>query len=105
MSLIYFHSNWCANSCTEFHRHKTADNPVHVMGFLLEWKRYLDKIQSQSSKDGPFRGEKMDSTVFEKVWGFHIVVSCIRNFPKWFTLSGHSYVIFTDEQRTARTAL
>ncbi len=79
MSLIYFHSNGRANSCIEFHRHKTADNPVHVMGFLLEWKRYLDKIESQSSKDGPFRGEKMDSTVFEKVWGFHIVVSCIRH--------------------------
>ena len=43
------------------------------MGFLLEWKRYLDKIESQSSKDGPFRGEKMDATVFEKVWVFHIV--------------------------------
>jgi hypothetical protein len=79
MSLILlFYSNGRANSCTEFHRHKIADNPVHVMGFLLEWKRYLDKIESQSSKDGPFRGERMDATVFEKVWGFQIVVSCIR---------------------------
>jgi len=75
--LFIYCFNGLANSCTEFHRHKTADNPVHVMGFLLEWKRYLDKIESQSSNDGSFRGEKMDSTVFEKVCGFHIVVSCI----------------------------
>jgi len=71
MSLILpIYSNGRPNSCIEFRRHKTADNPVHVMGFLLEWKRYLDKLESQSSKDGPFRGEKMDTTVFEKVWVF-----------------------------------
>lgn len=79
MSLLYlFSSSGRANLRTEFRRHKTTDNPVHVMGFLLEWKRYLDKIESQSSKDGPFRGEKMATTVFEKVRGFDITVLCMQ---------------------------
>jgi len=51
----------------EFHRHKTTDNPVHVMGFLLEWKRYLDEIGSRYPIDRPFRGKMMDATVFEKM--------------------------------------
>jgi len=51
----------------EFRRHKTADNPVYVMGFLQEWKRYLDEIKSQSSRGDSFQGKKMDPTVFEKM--------------------------------------
>ena len=51
------------------------------MGFLLEWKRYLDEIESQYPRDRPFRGKKMDATVFEKVRGLEVVRAC-----PWFYL-------------------
>jgi hypothetical protein len=55
---------------SEFKRHKTADNPVHIMGFLVEWNRYLDQLDVQLAVPGSqhaFRGRKMDDTMFEKV--------------------------------------
>jgi hypothetical protein len=53
----------------EFKRHKRADNPVHIMGFLLEWNQYLDQLQFQFGQSSPdsFRGRRMDDTLFEKV--------------------------------------
>lgn len=54
---------------SEFKRHKQADNPVHIMGFLLEWNRYLDELQYQLSRNSEkeFRGKRMDETLFEQV--------------------------------------
>lgn len=53
----------------EFKRHQKVDNPVHIIGFLSQWKLYLDHLEEQTSSNGPerFRGHKMDPTVFEKV--------------------------------------
>ncbi|GAA5879256.1 hypothetical protein JCM8547_006031 [Rhodosporidiobolus lusitaniae] len=31
----------------EFRRTRTADNPLHIVGFLGEWKKYLDFHESQ----------------------------------------------------------
>ncbi|CAG8727502.1 4671_t:CDS:2, partial [Acaulospora colombiana] len=53
---------------SEFKRHKTADNPVHIMGFLVEWNRYLDQLDVQLGAPGTFRGRKMDDTMFEKLY-------------------------------------
>ncbi|KAL4074857.1 cyanate lyase C-terminal domain-containing protein [Scleroderma yunnanense] len=48
----------------EFHRHHKITNPIHVMGFLTQWKMYLDELpQDPSAKN--FR--KLDPTVFEKM--------------------------------------
>ncbi|KAG8817100.1 acetate non-utilizing protein 9 [Serendipita sp. 401] len=54
---------------SEFRRHKDTSNKVHVMGFLLEWNKYLDQLESQLTPDSKhsFRGVKMDDTMFEKV--------------------------------------
>ncbi|PVG04911.1 ACN9-domain-containing protein [Serendipita vermifera] len=52
---------------SEFKRHKTADNPIHIMGFLVEWNRYLDQLDLQLAAPGTFRGRKMDETMFEKM--------------------------------------
>jgi Isd11-like NADH dehydrogenase complex accessory subunit len=50
----------------EFRRHKDVTNPGYIIGFLSQWKVYLDQIPV-----GPevqrFRGKKLDPTVFEKV--------------------------------------
>ena len=51
---------------SEFRRHKDATNPVYIMGFLTQWKIYLDQLPP--GPDGhAYRGKKLDSTVFEKV--------------------------------------
>ena len=50
----------------EFRRHQKIDNPLHIIGFLSQWKMYLDGMpQGQSAKE--FKGKKLDSTVYEKV--------------------------------------
>jgi hypothetical protein len=41
-------------------------NPVYVMGFLTQWKMYLDQLPAGS--DGhAYEGKKLDPTIFEKV--------------------------------------
>ncbi|KZV79696.1 ACN9-domain-containing protein, partial [Exidia glandulosa HHB12029] len=50
----------------EFRRHRDSTNPVHIMGFLAEWKRYLDMLEAQTDKDG-FRGKPLDRTQFDKM--------------------------------------
>jgi len=54
----------------EFKRHKLSDNPVHIMGFLLEWNHYLDQLRLQfaESSSEKFRGKRMDDTLIDKVW-------------------------------------
>jgi len=54
---------------SEFRRHKTADNPVHIMGFLLEWNKYLHHLRDQlaGGNTDHYRGQKMEETMFEKV--------------------------------------
>lgn len=60
-------------SSSEFRRHKDVTNPVYIMGFLTQWKMYLDQLPV-----GPdahvYKGKKLDSTIFEKVNGKPFVV-------------------------------
>lgn len=52
----------------EFRRHEKVDNPVHIIGFLSQWKMYLDALPVAPGADAEtFSGSKMDPTVFEKV--------------------------------------
>lgn len=52
-------------SFTEFRRHQRIDNPLHIIGFLSQWKLYLDELPS--SPTDAFRGRKLDPTLLEKV--------------------------------------
>jgi hypothetical protein len=36
------------------------------MGFLSQWKMYLDELSQQTGRGVPFSGRKMDPTAFEK---------------------------------------
>ncbi|KAJ7091720.1 hypothetical protein C8R43DRAFT_1092479 [Mycena crocata] len=50
----------------EFRRHRTVTNPVHIIGFLSQWKLYLDELPTgPEAKD--FKGKKLDATVYEKM--------------------------------------
>ncbi|KAI6155506.1 ACN9-domain-containing protein [Pisolithus tinctorius] len=48
----------------EFRLHREVTNPVHVMGFLTQWKRYLDELPRDPSAKN---FKKLDSTIFEKM--------------------------------------
>jgi len=37
------------------------------MGFLSQWKAYLDELQAQQRGEGGVRGRRLDPTVYEKV--------------------------------------
>jgi hypothetical protein len=50
----------------EFRRHKDVTDPGYIIGFLSQWKVYLDQIPVGPDADR-FRGKKLDPTVFEKV--------------------------------------
>jgi len=51
---------------SEFRRHKDVTNPVYIMGFLTQWKIYLDQLPAGA--DGhAYRGQRLDPTVFEKM--------------------------------------
>jgi len=49
----------------EFRRHRETTNPVHIMGFLTQWKMYLDELPR--SRDTRFSGKRLDPTIFEKM--------------------------------------
>ncbi|CAE6507914.1 unnamed protein product [Rhizoctonia solani] len=54
----------------EFKRHQKTDNPVHIIGFLSQWKMYLDQMEKQANSAGGyerFTGRRLDPTVFEKM--------------------------------------
>lgn len=53
--------------CLEFRRHKEVTNPTYIMGFLSQWKMYLDHMPE--NRTDKFSGKKLDPTVFEKVCG------------------------------------
>ncbi|SRR6266852_4672870 len=50
----------------EFRRHKDVTDPGYIIGFLSQWKVYLDQIPVGPEADR-FRGKRLDPTVFEKV--------------------------------------
>ncbi|KAK0495150.1 hypothetical protein EDD18DRAFT_263753 [Armillaria luteobubalina] len=50
----------------EFRRHREVTNPLHIIGFLSQWKAYLDKLPIKS-KSEKFAGQKLDPQVIEKM--------------------------------------
>ncbi|KAI9454699.1 hypothetical protein F5148DRAFT_984993 [Russula earlei] len=50
----------------EFRRHKDVTSPGYIIGFLSQWKVYLDQIPA-GPEGQRFRGKKLDPTAFEKL--------------------------------------
>lgn len=40
----------------EFRRHRAVTNPLHIVGFLGEWKTYLDQIETSVGERGSAAG-------------------------------------------------
>ncbi|KAF7350116.1 Cyanate hydratase [Mycena venus] len=56
---------------SEFRRHQAVTNPVHIIGFLSQWKAYLDYLpKGPDAKE--FTGKKLDPTVYEKSKGHRL---------------------------------
>ncbi len=53
----------------EFRRHKETTNKVHIIGFLSQWKLYLDQLPAGPDGGKAFRGIPLDPTTLEKVRG------------------------------------
>lgn len=51
----------------EFRRHHKITNKVHVIGFLSQWKMYLDQLPAGPDGGKAFRGKPLDPTTLEKV--------------------------------------
>ncbi|KAJ3787179.1 hypothetical protein GGU11DRAFT_688165 [Lentinula aff. detonsa] len=50
----------------EFRRHRAVTNPVHIIGFLSQWKLYLEALPA--AKDGQtFSGQRLDTSLLEKM--------------------------------------
>jgi hypothetical protein len=74
---------------TEFRATKSTDNPIHIIGFLSQWKLYLDQLQTSNLKEGEvFKGRALQEEYFDKVsrgrislvlaFGLNVVVSSCR---------------------------
>jgi len=63
----------------EFRRHRDITNPIHIIGFLSEWKKYLDTLPKGTEDGMEWRGRKLNSGIIEKVCNF-----CLRKLlPGW----------------------
>jgi hypothetical protein len=70
----------------EFRRHKDVTNPGYIIGFLSQWKVYLDQIPVEPEAQR-FRGKKLDPTIFEKVrTELHPGTQTVHEWP-YFQLS------------------
>ncbi|KAG7444837.1 ACN9-domain-containing protein [Guyanagaster necrorhizus] len=50
----------------EFRRHREVTNPLHIIGFLSQWKAYLDKMPRDSEPE-KFTGQKLGPQLIEKM--------------------------------------
>ncbi|KAI1797414.1 ACN9-domain-containing protein [Ganoderma leucocontextum] len=51
----------------EFRRHKETTNKVHIIGFLSQWKMYLDALPAGPDGGKAFCGKPLDPTTLEKM--------------------------------------
>ena len=61
---------------TEFRRHQKTDNPLHIIGFLSQWKLYLDELPADPSQE--FKGRKLDPTIVEKVQWHSVIFLSVK---------------------------
>jgi hypothetical protein len=51
----------------EFRRHRSTDNPLHIIGFLSQWKIYLDSLEVEHGTGEGKVGKKLNPETLEKV--------------------------------------
>jgi len=51
---------------SEFRLHRKVTNPAHIIGFLSQWKMYLEQMPDREGGKY-YKGKKIDTTIIEKV--------------------------------------
>lgn len=51
----------------EFRRHRKTDNPLHLIGFLSQWKLYLDALEVDRGLGMQSDGRRLDADLLEKL--------------------------------------
>ncbi|KAE8215472.1 hypothetical protein CF327_g1260 [Tilletia walkeri] len=51
----------------EFRRHRKTDNPLHLIGFLSQWKLYLDAMEVDRGIGLQTEGKRLDADLLEKL--------------------------------------
>ncbi|KAK0520459.1 hypothetical protein OC834_007032 [Tilletia horrida] len=51
----------------EFRRHRKTDNPLHIIGFLSQWKLYLDALEVDRGLGMKSDGRRLDPDLLEKL--------------------------------------
>lgn len=63
---------------SEFRLTRKTDNPIHIIGFLSQWKAYLDELESAhadaskaggsaQAREAVWKGRKLDVEAFERM--------------------------------------
>lgn len=64
----------------EFRRHRDVTNPAYIVGFLSQWKVYLEELEDKGSEG--FKGRRLDPELFQKVRSEgHAAVTMYANGP------------------------
>ncbi|KAH9985126.1 hypothetical protein BJV77DRAFT_1062060 [Russula vinacea] len=61
--------------------HKDVTNPAYIIGFLSQWKVYLDQIPV-GPEGQRFRGKKLDPTMFEKLGQMYELMRATKDLWK-----------------------
>lgn len=75
-----------SHGLSEFRLHSKVTNPAHIIGFLSQWKMYLEQMPDREGGKY-YKGKKLDITIIEKVrvslswteWTTNIWLRCHRN--------------------------
>lgn len=51
----------------EFKAHKTADNPLHIIGFLTQWQDYLRSVSTGNWTEGMLTQTELDKMLPEQI--------------------------------------
>ena len=61
---------------SEFRLTRSTDNPIHIIGFLSQWKAYVEQMEaaqseaegtSDQAKEAVWKGRKLDVEAFERM--------------------------------------
>ena len=56
---------------SEFRATRSSDNPIHIIGFLSQWKLYLEELEAsadaKSGKSTEYRGKRLEMDRLEQL--------------------------------------
>ena len=72
---------------SEFRLTRKTDNPLHIIGFLSQWKKYLDDLQEGSIEGRRLDVDSMDRLSVEQVGQLYELMHATKEVWKSWVLS------------------